>query len=288
MTCPSARATVRPFEGNRLDGGDTSIGPHAGARTRGLADPGRCPDARGRPGRPRRRLSVDRHRRDATATSVTWARQSDPRGFRAPRCSSPRSCGTTTRGSTVPSPAFDRSQSALNVGSIDLYLIHWPVRGQREESWRALGRPPERGESAGDRGEQLHRPPARSAGPGLRRDPMRRPGRVLPVPLPIRAARARRRHDIQLEAYSPLVRGARLDHPDDSGPWRRPIGRTPAQVILRWDLQHGVVPIPKSTRPERIRENAGLFDFELSPSELARLDALNEDLRMAWDPSRIG
>ncbi len=57
-------------------------------------------------------------------------------------------------------------------------------------------------------------------------------------------------------------------------------------MILRWDLQRGVIPIPKSGNPDRIRENGRIFDFELSSAELRRIDALNVGLRLGWNPTR--
>ena len=77
-----------------------------------------------------------------------------------------------------------------------------------------------------------------------------------------------------VEAYSPLTRGVQLDHPLPAELAGRH-GRTGAQVLLRWGIQHGFIVIPKSTDPERIAENAGIFDFRLSAEEMARLDALD-------------
>jgi diketogulonate reductase-like aldo/keto reductase len=65
----------------------------------------------------------------------------------------------------------------------------------------------------------------------------------------------------------------------------RTLGRSPAQVLLRWGLQHGFLVLPKSTRAGRIAENAGLFDFALGAVELAALDALEEGLTTGWDPA---
>jgi diketogulonate reductase-like aldo/keto reductase len=64
-------------------------------------------------------------------------------------------------------------------------------------------------------------------------------------------------------------------------------GKTPAQVVLRWDVQHGVVAIPKSTRRERIEENAGIFDFELTPDEMATIDGLDQGRRIGPDPDNF-
>jgi methylglyoxal/glyoxal reductase len=95
------------------------------------------------------------------------------------------------------------------------------------------------------------------------------------------------RHGIRLEAWSPLTRGRRLDDPT-VGAIAAAHGRTPAQVLLRWGIEHGIVEIPKSVRRDRIEENARIFDFALSPSEVARLDALRDGRRVGlWNPADI-
>ena len=63
------------------------------------------------------------------------------------------------------------------------------------------------------------------------------------------------------------------------------VGRTPAQVLIRWAIENSLVPLPKSTRRERILENIDVFDFELSRSQLARLNALEEGFHTGWDPT---
>jgi diketogulonate reductase-like aldo/keto reductase len=93
-----------------------------------------------------------------------------------------------------------------------------------------------------------------------------------------------RRHGIQLEAYGPLVRGHRMDHPVLARVAAKH-RRTPAQVLLRWGLQHDLVVIPKSVRAERIRENADLYGFALDAEDMAALDGLDEGYRTSWDPT---
>lgn len=91
---------------------------------------------------------------------------------------------------------------------------------------------------------------------------------------------------IQIEAWSPLMQGQLLDHPvlqEIAAKHNKSI----AQVILRWDLQHGIVTIPKSTKEHRIIENAAIFDFELSSEDVARIDALNQNLRVGPDPDNF-
>ncbi|TLZ91993.1 MAG: aldo/keto reductase, partial [Methanobacteriota archaeon] len=94
------------------------------------------------------------------------------------------------------------------------------------------------------------------------------------------------KHHIQLEAYSPLTRGRRLKDPVIKEIAAK-YGRTPAQILIRWGLQHGLVVIPKSVRPERIRENADVFGFEIKSPDMARLDALDERSHLAWNPDDL-
>jgi diketogulonate reductase-like aldo/keto reductase len=90
---------------------------------------------------------------------------------------------------------------------------------------------------------------------------------------------------IAVEAYSPLTKGRRLDD-STVRTIASEVGRTPAQVLIRWSLQKGFVVIPRSSNPARIAENAAVFDFALEAAQLARLDALDEGLTTGWDPAR--
>jgi diketogulonate reductase-like aldo/keto reductase len=92
---------------------------------------------------------------------------------------------------------------------------------------------------------------------------------------------------VQVEAYSPLARAERMDHPALQR-IARAHGKSPAQVLIRWGLQRGLVVIPKSVRRERIAENADVFDFALEPAEVKALDGLDEDLHTDWDPADVG
>jgi len=91
---------------------------------------------------------------------------------------------------------------------------------------------------------------------------------------------------IQVEAYSPLARGERFKHPRIAALATK-YSKTPAQLMIRWGLQHGLVVIPKSTGEERIRENSQVLDFEISSEDMKSLDSLNEDLRLNWDPTSV-
>ncbi|MNW58330.1 Glyoxal reductase [compost metagenome] len=91
---------------------------------------------------------------------------------------------------------------------------------------------------------------------------------------------------IQLEAWSPIMKG-KLNQESTLKALAQKYGKTPAQIILRWDIQNQIVTIPKSVTPERIRENADIFDFELTPDELKQIDALDSDKRTGPHPDQL-
>jgi diketogulonate reductase-like aldo/keto reductase len=180
--------------------------------------------------------------------------------------------------------ALDKSLEKLGLDQVDLYLVHWPVEGLRGETWRAM-----EAILAGGK--------ARAIGVSnytIRHlDELLASAKVAPAVNQVefspflhqRALLERcRRSGIQLEAYGPLVRGHRMDHPVLVGVAKRH-HRTPAQVLLRWGLQHDLVVIPKSVHAERIRENADLYGFALDSDDMAALDALDEGYRTSWDPT---
>ena len=82
---------------------------------------------------------------------------------------------------------------------------------------------------------------------------------------------------IQLEAYSPLTRGKRLNHPNIIEMAKK-YDKTPAQVLIRWSLQHDIIVIPKSIHEDQIKENSQVFDFQLEPNDMKLLNSLNENL----------
>jgi diketogulonate reductase-like aldo/keto reductase len=89
-----------------------------------------------------------------------------------------------------------------------------------------------------------------------------------------------------LEAYSPLTKGERLNDPNVlkiANQYRK----TPAQILIRWGLQHDVVVLVKSNKVERIEENGSVFDFEIADEHMRFLDSLNENYRSSWDPSNV-
>ncbi len=179
--------------------------------------------------------------------------------------------------------AFDASLDRLGLDYVDLYLIHWPVPGKRLESWRAL--------------EQIFRDKrARAIGVSnfmtRHLDELLAKATVVPAVdqfelspfLQHRDTRATcKQHGIVVEAYSPLTRGKRLADKTIVAIAKR-LGKSPAQVMLRWGIQQGVVILPKSVHESRIIENAQLFDFVLDDAAMHQLDGLEQGLTTGWDP----
>ena len=196
----------------------------------------------------------------------------------------------TDHGFEAAQRAARESQARLGLGPIDLYLIHWPRANTPEDrlaSWKALEKL---------RQEGVVRTVGVSNYAIRHLEELRAHSELMPsvnqvefhpfVYDPELLAYAAR-HRIVVEAYSPLTRGRRLD----AAPFAevaRAHGKSPAQVLLRWGLQHDLVVLPKSVTDARIRENAQLYDFELAPSEMDRLDRLQDGGRVTQlDPKAI-
>jgi diketogulonate reductase-like aldo/keto reductase len=95
-----------------------------------------------------------------------------------------------------------------------------------------------------------------------------------------------KRHDILVEAYSPLAHGEGLDNPVLAEVAKKH-HKSPAQIMLRWCIEAGTVPLPKSVRPDRIKSNFDVFDFSLDHDDMAKLHRLNSGLRTCWDPTNV-
>ena len=172
-----------------------------------------------------------------------------------------------------PAAEIEGSLRRLGVDQVDLYIIHWPQGGPTwawpgMERARELGHARSIGVSNFDVGELDEVIGAGSVSPVV--------NQVQFNPFAYRRAllEACERHNVVLEAYSPLGTGRLLSDQTVSGIAQR-IGRTPAQVLLRWCLERRIPVIPKSTHRERIEENAQIFDFTLSDEDMAELDALD-------------
>ncbi|MFB4274251.1 aldo/keto reductase [Nonomuraea sp. MTCD27] len=181
---------------------------------------------------------------------------------------------------------FEESRARLGLDYVDLYLIHWPLPGRDlyADTWRAFVHLREQGlaRSIGVSNftpAQIERV-ADETGvwPAVNQVELH-PG------FPQRDVRAwHAEHDIVTESWSPLGAGRKLLDEPAVRDLAAAHGRTPAQVVLRWHAQLGAVPIPKSANPERMRQNFEVFDFSLSPEDMARLDTLDGAGRLGGDP----
>lgn len=182
--------------------------------------------------------------------------------------------------------SFEESLKLLDTDYLDLYLIHWPLKDLRQETWRALLKLYEEGKC---RAIGVSNYTVRHLEELLATSP------VVPAvnqvefhPFLNRKALLDycQEKGIQLEAYSSLARGRKLADPRLAEIGAR-YGKSAAQVALRWALQHEIVIIPKSVHRERILENADIFDFELSQEDMHTLDGMNENywiISAAWNP----
>ena len=179
--------------------------------------------------------------------------------------------------------AFERSRGRLGLDYLDLYLVHWPVPRLMAGTWRAM--------------EELHAS-GRARAIGVCNHLIAHLEVLLALAEVVPAVNQVEfhprlqqpalqqfcvQHRIQVEAWAPLMRGGVFQIPEIVEIAGRH-AKTPAQVTLRWMMQKRVVTIPKSVHEERLRENADIFDFELSPAEIDAIDALDSGQRLGRHP----
>jgi len=186
--------------------------------------------------------------------------------------------------------AFERSLEALDLGYIDLYLIHWPMpRNDRYlDAWRTFGSFQADGRAVSIGVSNFHIPHLERIIEQTGVTPAVNQVELHPTfqQRELRAFHAE--HGIATEAWAPLgqgrydifnlppIRAAAAAH-----------GVTPAQVVLRWHMQTGIIALPKSSSRDRMRENLDIQGFELTADEMAAIDALDENKRLAADPTDI-
>ena len=179
---------------------------------------------------------------------------------------------------------FEGSRRRLGLSYVDLYLIHWPVQDLRNETWRALE-------------TLLEEEKCRAIGVSnymtWHLEELLENSSTVPAVNQVEFSpylyqkdllKFCRKSNIQLEAYSPLTKGRKLDDPKLVALASK-YSKSPAQILIRWALQHQMVVIPKSSVRERIVENAGVFDFGISTEDMRALDLFDQGLRTSWDPS---
>jgi 2,5-diketo-D-gluconate reductase A len=187
--------------------------------------------------------------------------------------------------------AFDATLAALGTDYVDLFLIHWPLPGRYDgdyvSTWQAL--------------EEFYRAGrARSIGvSNFSAHHLRRLHTECEVPPAVNQIEVHpyfaqdelrefcAGHQIAIEAWSPLAQGLVLDDPTIDSV-ARSVGKTPAQVVLRWHIERGDIVFPKSVTPARITENFDIFDFELSGEAVEAISALDKGQRTGPDPDSFG
>jgi diketogulonate reductase-like aldo/keto reductase len=184
------------------------------------------------------------------------------------------------------SAAFEASLKRLGLDRIDLYLIHWPVAGKRHDSWSELTKLVATGK-------------CRAIGVSnytiKHMDELLEASDVVPAVnqvefSPFLFQKKLLEHctakNIVVEAYSPLVQAKRMKDPTLVKVAEK-YRKTPAQILIRWSMQHGLIVIPKSVKKDRIAENFGVFDFSIGDDEMRLLDGLDESFRTSWDPTDV-
>ncbi|BDG34850.1 aldo/keto reductase [Saccharococcus caldoxylosilyticus] len=182
--------------------------------------------------------------------------------------------------------AYETSLNKLGLEYLDLYLIHWPVKGKYKDAWRALETLYKEGrvKAIGVSNFQIHHLEDLMKEAEIK--PMVNQVEYHPRLTQKELQSFCQKHGIQLEAWSPLMQGQLLDN-EVLQEIANKYNKSVAQVILRWDLQNGVVTIPKTTKEHRIVENASVFDFELTEEDMERIDGLNQNHRVGPDPDNF-
>lgn len=179
--------------------------------------------------------------------------------------------------------AFESSQRKLDCAYIDLYLIHWPIRNKRQDTWRALERLYQEGQIRAIGVANYLEPFLDELLPSAAVVPTVNQVEFSPYLFLQDLLQRCQGEKIVLQAYTPLVRGERFNDPKLLGLAQK-YNKTPAQIILRWAIQLGVSTIPKSANPKRLQENFDLFDFSISDTDMAYLATFNEDYRIVPSP----
>ena len=182
--------------------------------------------------------------------------------------------------------AFYKSLERFGFDYVDLFLIHWPGGNKREETWRALESLYKEGvcKSIGVSNYTINHLTNTLENAEIM--PQLNQVEFSPFLYQKELFEFCISNKIQLEAYSPLGKGEILKN-SKIIEIAKIYNKSTAQILIRWCLQHKVVVIPKSSNKARIFENANVFDFQISSGDMNKLDSLNQNLRVTWDPSGV-
>ncbi len=179
--------------------------------------------------------------------------------------------------------AFDRSMDKLGLEYLDLYLVHWPVRGKYKETYKALEEIYQSGRVKSIGVSNFMLPHLEDLLNSCTIVPTVNQIEYHPYLAQPDLVAFCKKHQIVPQAWSPLMQGQVLDIPLLQELAKK-YGKTTVQIVLRWNLQKGVATIPKSSKQHRIVDNANIFDFELLASDVAQIDALDRSQRVGPDP----
>jgi len=182
--------------------------------------------------------------------------------------------------------AFGESLEKLQTSYIDLYLIHWPKGAQSVETWKAMEELYEKGKIRAIGVSNFLIPHLEHLMQHTRIQPMVNQYEFHPRLIQAPLLNFCQQHQIQPEAWRPIMEGKVNDIPLMQALAKK-YGKSPVQIVLRWDIQKGVVTIPKSVTPERIIHNSQIFDFQLSAEDIHLIDQLDQSDRMGADPNNF-
>ncbi len=183
--------------------------------------------------------------------------------------------------------AFETSLDKLGLEYVDLYLIHWPVSGKYVDTYRALETLYEQGKVRAIGVSNFHIHHLEDVLANCKIKPMVNQIELHPRLSQVEIREFCQKHEIAVEAWSPLMQGGEIFENETIAQIAEKYGKTPAQIVLRWDIQSDIITIPKSITPSRIEQNVNVFDFELSAEDIAKIDALNENRRLGPDPDNF-
>lgn len=178
--------------------------------------------------------------------------------------------------------ALDKSLHKLHIDYVDLYLIHWPVPSKTIETWKAMEKIHKDGKAHAIGVSNYNMHFLNELIDNSKEIPVVNQVEFSPFLYQKELLEFCKSKNIKLEAYSPLTRGERLDHPKVVEIAEK-YNKSAAQVLIRWGLQHQVIEIPKSSNKDHLKQNIDVFDFNLEASEMQELNSLNEDLRVVDD-----
>lgn len=182
--------------------------------------------------------------------------------------------------------AFNTSLEKMGLEYLDLYLIHWPVEGKYTETWRALEDLYKEGKIKAIGVSNFQISHLENLLKTAEIKPMINQIELHPKLAQTELRDFAAKHNMHIEAWAPLMQGGLFEN-EVLTEMAEKHGKSIAQIVLRWHLQNGIIVIPKSTKPHRIKENADLFDFELSQQDMELINSLDEHLRVGPDPDNF-